>query len=128
MGPVPYPYAQVDAADCIAGVGDKNAAVWLILRAKRLIGVIGREPELGYWLDPKYWGQGLMREAAQAVLGAHFTFPVAVPMPSCYMLGNARSAGLLHGLGFSPFGAVVQRKNMARDALVDIRQMILTPE
>ena len=45
-----------------------------------------------------------------------------------YMLGNARSAGLLHGLGFSPFGAVVQRKNTARDALVDIRQIILTPE
>jgi RimJ/RimL family protein N-acetyltransferase len=90
--------------------------------------MIGRESELGYWLDPKCWGQGLMREAAQAVLGAHFTSPAAAPVPSGYMLGNARSAGLLHGLGFSPFGAVVQRKNTAQDALVDIRQMILTPE
>jgi len=73
-------------------------------------------------------GPGLMREAVQAVLGAYFTSTSAAQVPSGYMLGNARSAGLLHGLGFSPFGGVVQRKNMARDALVDIRQMILTPE
>ena len=57
--------------------------------------MIGRESELGYWLDPKCWGQGLMREAAQAVLGVYFTSPAAAPVPSGYMLGNARSAGLL---------------------------------
>ena len=95
MGPVPYPYAQIDAAEYIAAVGDKNAAVWVILRTKRLIGIIGREPEPGYWLDPKCWGPGLMREAVQAVLGAYFTSPSAAPVPSGYMLGNARSAGLL---------------------------------
>jgi len=72
--------------------------------------MIGRESELGYWLDPKCWGQGLMREAAQAVLGAYFTSPAAAPVPSGYMLGNARSAALLHGLGCSPFGAVVHAK------------------
>jgi hypothetical protein len=27
LSPVPYPYAQLDAAEYIAGVGDKNAAV-----------------------------------------------------------------------------------------------------
>jgi len=40
-------------------------------------------------------GPGLMREAVQAVLGAYFTSTSAAQVPSGYMLGNARSAGLL---------------------------------
>ena len=69
-----------------------------------------------------------MREAAQAVLAAYFKDPNAAPVPTSYMIGNTRSAALLHSLGFSRLVGVVAIKSCAREALVDARQMVLTPE
>ncbi len=69
-----------------------------------------------------------MREAAQAVLAAYFMDPNAAPVPTSYMIGNTRSAALLHRLGFSRLGRVVALKSHARKTLVDGRQMVLTPE
>jgi RimJ/RimL family protein N-acetyltransferase len=69
-----------------------------------------------------------MREAAQAVLAAYFKDPNAAPVPTSYMIGNTRSAALLHSLGFSRLAGVVAIKSCAREALVDARQMVLTPE
>ena len=50
----------------------------------QIIGMIDHDSELGYWLDPRYWGRGLMAEAAHAVLTAYFNHPDAAPMWSVY--------------------------------------------
>ena len=125
---MPFPYTRADALEFIANVREKGSAIWAILNADRLVGMIGRDPQLGFWLDPRCWGQGLMREAAQAVLAAYFKDPNAAPVPTSYMIGNTRSAALLHSLGFSRLVGVVAIKSCAREALVDARQMVLTPE
>ena len=74
-------------------------------------------------------GPGLMREAVQAVLGAYFTSPAAAPVPSlwvyawqCTLCGVAARAGVFALWGCGP------AKYTARDAMIDMRQMILTPE
>ena len=128
VSPVPFPYTRADALEFIANVREKGSAIWAILNADRLVGMIGRDPQLGFWLDPRCWGQGLMREAAQAVLAAYFKDPNAAPVTTSYMIGNTRSAALLHSLGFSRLVGVVATKSCAREALVDARQMVLTPE
>ncbi len=128
VSPVPFPYMQADALEFIANVREKGSAIWAILNAVRLVGMIGRDPQLGFWLDPRCLGQGLMREAAQAVLAAYFKDTNAAPVPTSYMIGNTRSAALLHSLGFSRLVGVVAIKSSAREALVDAHQMVLTPE
>ena len=111
VSPVPFPYTRADALEFIANVRENGSAIWAILNADRLVGMIGRDPQLGFWLDPRCWGQGLMREAAQAVLAAYFKDPNAAPVPTSYMIGNTRSAALLHSLGFSRLAGVVAIKS-----------------
>ena len=69
-----------------------------------------------------------MAEAAHAVLTAYFNHPDAAPMWSGYITGNTRSAALLHRMGFSTTGVVTQHHSRALHAVVNIRQMILSPE
>ena len=113
---VPFPYSRADGLEFIADVRKKGFAIWAILNADRLVGMIGRDPQLGFWLDPRCWGQGLMREAALAVLAAYFMDPNAAPVPTSYMIGNTRSAALLHRLGFSrPWQGCCAQKPRAKD-------------
>ena len=69
-----------------------------------------------------------MAEAAHAVLTAYFNHSDAAPMWWGYITGNTRSAALLHRMGFSTTGVVTQHHSRALHAVVNIRQMILSPE
>ena len=58
------------------------------------------ECELGYWLGKPFWGQGLMTEAAQALLRYAFD-TLDVPAVWCgYYDGNDRSRRVQKKLGF----------------------------
>lgn len=58
------------------------------------------EAELGYWLGEKYWGSGLMTEAAQAVI-AHGFRDLNLSRIWCgFYRGNERSAATQKRLGF----------------------------
>ncbi len=55
---------------------------------------------LGYDLRHEYWGRGLMREAATAVLAYGFAHKQLNRVNALVALDNERSAGVLRALGF----------------------------
>ena len=72
---IPFPYTLSDANDFIAGLNDlepNNAFIWAITENGVVVGgisVFRREnvrrltAELGYYLDEKHWGKGIMVQA-----------------------------------------------------------------
>lgn len=57
--------------------------------------------ELGYWLGRPFWGQGLMTEAANALV-ADFFKHAGQELWSGYFPANAASRNVLAKLGFQP--------------------------
>ncbi len=111
---IPHPYPS-DAADrFIFQARQDNAdgsALTLAVTPKNkpnaLIGVIGivREeasdlPQLGYWLGQSHWGQGLMSEAAQAVVAAFFTIAPHDVLLASTRIVNSPSQRVLEKCGF----------------------------
>jgi len=83
---VPWPYppdgAAANTAACLAELERREKFHWAItLKASgdELIGVIdlwpetGKRTQRGFWLDPAFWGRGLMTEAAERVSEYAFT-------------------------------------------------------
>jgi ribosomal-protein-alanine N-acetyltransferase len=74
--------------------------------------------ELGYVLGRPYWGQGLMREALEALVGCAFTHMGLRRLEAEVDTRNGSSARLLQRLGFTKEGLLRQRwvaKGEARD-------------
>ncbi len=74
-----------------------------------------RTAELGYWLDTRYVGRGLAREAGQAVVAAAFELLGFAELAVRCHPDNARSLATARGLGFAPHtpegdGTVVLRR------------------
>ncbi|HET9627300.1 MAG TPA: GNAT family N-acetyltransferase [Kofleriaceae bacterium] len=94
-----------------------TGVTWAIEHAGRLAGVISLEDvtftlrawridraELGYWIAPALWGQGLMTEAARAVLRAGFdTIGLHKITVGC-LEANAASRRVIEKLGFRGLG------------------------
>ena len=122
---VPHPYMRADALEFIEGL-TRNDNVWGITTDGPLIGVVSIKPELGYWLGKPYWNQGIMSEAATAVVAAYFDNTDTTLM-SGYHLGNAGSEKVLRKLGFEKGGT---RKAFAKSTqtYVTIQKMSLTQE
>lgn len=72
VSPVPFPYTRADALEFIANVREKGSAIWAILNADRLVGMIGRDPQLGFWLDPRCWGAGADARGGAGGIGSIF--------------------------------------------------------
>lgn len=68
----------------------------------RLIGKAGlyRFPEIGYLLDPAFWGKGLAQEALTAVIGRAFAVHALPCITADVDPRNAASLRLLARLGF----------------------------
>ncbi len=122
---VPYPYGSADAEWFINEniAGRFNA--WFIWMGDDLIGTIGLDRELGYWLAQEAWGQGYATEAGQAVLDHHFTTTDADITKSSHFVKNTASQRVLTKLGFVDVGAHVHFSK-ARQADVSGRSMALT--
>jgi RimJ/RimL family protein N-acetyltransferase len=122
---VPHPYTLADAHWFIGSDGNQPVKNWAITHQNRLVGVIGTTSELGYWLGRAHWRQGIMAEAAQVVVNAHFTQSDAADMASGYFTGNAGSQAILTGLGFVDTH-VEQVHSKAQDKIVPLQRMKLT--
>lgn len=76
---------------------------WLIEKDGAVIGKAGawQLPEVGFLLDPDFWGQGLAQEAMVAVIGAlEAEFPALDVLTAEVDPRNAASLRLLAKLGF----------------------------
>ena len=78
-----------------------------------------RSCEMGYDLDPAYWGRGLMREAVSRILDFVFGDMGMNRVEALAMPRNAASRGLLERLGFLEEGVMREHSLDERDALVD---------
>ncbi|WP_066701546.1 GNAT family N-acetyltransferase [Celeribacter ethanolicus] len=121
---VPYPYSVHDANWFTRRVAAK-AFVFGIEFQGRIVGTIGCEGEFGYWLGRDYWGQGIMPEAAEAVLSAWFATTGKDRIEAGYFAENARSSKVLRAMGFVETGTS-RNFSLARGYDVDRIDMILT--
>jgi RimJ/RimL family protein N-acetyltransferase len=122
---VPFPYGMTDAEWFIKGClrGELNA--WFIWADERLVGTVGLDDSLGYWIAQDAWGQGYATEAARAVLTHHFETTDADAVTSSHFEGNDGSRNVLTKLGFQDVGGLVQFSK-ARDENVPCRSMKVT--
>lgn len=113
---VPHPYGPADARFFLDHVVPAEW-VWAVsLReCDALLGAIGLTPEqgvdaaeLGYWLSPTYWGNGITTEAARAVVAFGFENLGLPVLTSGYFEDNAASGGVLRKLGFVETGRVMR--------------------
>jgi len=100
---VPHPYRETDAREWLAMLKapTPDAAHFAIaLDGAGMVGVVGIETELGYWLDRRHHGRGLMTEACIALLDWHFAARPDHLVPSGAHAGNAASLNVQRKLGF----------------------------
>ena len=107
--PVPVPYTHQAAASYTEGYAPKAPWLWAIrlLEEQRLLGVIELKPhelrsaELGYWLGDPHRGQGIMTEAAIAVIDFGFSADGAAlaHIDWCAVVGNVGSATVAQKIG-----------------------------
>ncbi len=99
---VPNPFRPEDAADWVAQSAPQPMRR-IIERDGVPLGAVSLTGPLGYWLRPEAWGQGVMTEAAAALLDMHF-LQDAKTVRTDYHLGNYASARVLAKLGFRETG------------------------
>ena len=122
---VPYPYTRADADWFLERTIDSQAPVWAICDAGGLQGLIGLDPELGYWLARSAWRKGYGFEAAHGVIANWFADPTAGDLTSGHFEGNARSGAVLRALGFQTTGHAT-RDACALSQKVTATEMVLT--
>ena len=104
LGRVPYPYGHDDAREFIERVADKNLMIWAIADASGLVGCVGLDEELGYWLARPVWRKGYGFEAARAAVDHWFSAPENGDLKSGHYDENRRSRAVLDAIGFLPVG------------------------
>ncbi len=82
------------------------------------------ECEIGYWLTPPYWGQGLMAEAISAVIRLAFSEGYRI-VHACVYVQNVRNQKLLKRLGFHKDG-LMENYVVNRDVPTDALLYVLT--
>ncbi|MEX0152382.1 GNAT family N-acetyltransferase [Microbacterium sp. LMI1-1-1.1] len=117
---VPSPYLPGDAEKFIA-LSDRwwdegSEATWAIRLDDRLVGMIGLArlgggaPEIGYWMAREARGQGVVGEAAEAVVDWAFAAerPAIARIEWRAVVGNVASARTARRLGFRYEGLLRQ--------------------
>lgn len=76
---IPYPYTKDDASEYINAMlsaDDNNNFVFAVIKDGKVVGNIGASrgenihrcsAELGYYLDERYWNQGIMTDAVKQI-------------------------------------------------------------
>lgn len=117
---VPHPYSVSDALDFVKHVTARHAnslscAIELKTHPGELIGMIGYEyhehknqAEFGYWLAEPFWGNGIGKEAAQAMVRHAFMITKLDRLTAAYHNENPASERILRGLGFETTGHIMQ--------------------
>jgi ribosomal-protein-alanine N-acetyltransferase len=109
------------------GAADGGSAEATGPEAGALIGSAGlydwdeevRSAEIGYDLDPAYWGRGLMAEALSAIFDFAFTQLDANRLQAIAIPGNSASRSLLERLGFTQEGVLREHGHDEHGGLVD---------
>lgn len=90
----------------------------IIRESGKMIGTCGftsfdyanNSAEIGYAMNPAFWGNGYMREAALAVMGFGFSEMLLHRIEAKYIIGNERSRKLMENCGMTYEG--IHRSSM----------------
>jgi len=124
---VAHPYGRADAEGFLSYLEKRGPfdGYGLTTGGGPVMGVVGIDTSLGYWLGRAHHGQGYMTEAAQGLVGHYFAVSGNDTLKSGYFEGNTASAGVLAKLGFRPVGAE-RVTSRARGAEVTMKNMTLS--
>ena len=109
---IPTPYTKKDA-DWWINEGSSLGFIRAIDVDGSIIGCIGvnrgdfeysRSGEIGYWLAPAYWGQGIMKLAISELVSTMFDTTDIVRIFASVFSENSRSKALLISCGFEAEG------------------------
>lgn len=102
---VPHPYTRADFDGFLDYLASSNPLGGLAIdEGGQVLGVIGLDQTLGYWLGRKHHGRGVMREAANALISHVFTTTDKHQIGSGHFPGNHASRAVLTSLGFRDTG------------------------
>jgi ribosomal-protein-alanine N-acetyltransferase len=100
-----------------AAFAGNTSVTWVIEHGGRAVGCVGLDgvefqlrawrldrAELGYWIAPPLWGQGLMTEAAHAVMGCGFEVIGLHKITVGCIVENVGSRRVIEKIGFRPVG------------------------
>jgi RimJ/RimL family protein N-acetyltransferase len=127
LATAPWPYCLGDAEQFLWRPRDPQHPNFLITdridEPRRIIGSVGFHdsdgtPELGYWLVPDRWGEGLVPEAAEAAIAAGRHCLGYGRIVSGHFADNPASGRVLEKLGFRRLGPM-KRFSLARGEDVD---------
>jgi RimJ/RimL family protein N-acetyltransferase len=110
---IPYPYALADAKQFIAALNQPGSEVafLIVLDDETVIGACGiahldgHNPEIGYWLGVRHWGNGYATEAVRAVIDHAFSYLGYDALQSSARVTNPASRRVLEKCGFQWTGA-----------------------
>jgi RimJ/RimL family protein N-acetyltransferase len=134
---VPHPYTLEDARTFLEFAASQTektrfSAICLKTAPDALQGVISYEwnaekqsADFGYWLAKPLWGQGLMSEAAKAMVAHAFDVANVDTIMSCYHNDNPASGKVLSHAGFTEIGPCTEF-SMARDCDVAVTNVQFT--
>jgi RimJ/RimL family protein N-acetyltransferase len=102
---------------------------YIIEHEGRTIGKAGcyRLPEIGFILDPDYWGQGLAREALEAVIQHLFATRPIDKLTADVDPRNRASLGLLKRLGFRETGRAKGTWTIGEEACDSVYLALVRP-
>lgn len=133
---VPHPFTLNDASafitQCSVTASVGTAATFGVVLAgdPRVHGIVAlhsldAQPEIGFWLGRPYWGQGLMGEAVEAVLGWAYSSLDVDTIAAGAFEGNAASLALQARQGFEVTG-ISRRPSLVAGRLLDHIDTALT--
>ena len=105
---------------------------WAIVYDQTMIGTIDlrlneahRQAEIGYVLNKRYWGQGIMPEAAQAILAVGFDQLQLVRIFSEHDTRNPKSGRVMTKIGMQQEG-VALKSQIIKGEIVDMVHYAIT--
>ncbi len=133
---VPFPYTLADALDFLEYARDlpqptRISTISLAHTPQTLRGIISYEKlengnvDLGYWLAKPLWRQGLMTEAAIAMVAHAFSVGGVESLTSSFFDANPASGKVLQRAGFEIAGSVTLHSR-AQGCDVPAQAMLLT--
>lgn len=124
---VPHPYCHADYEGFLDHLSQSTPCAALAIEEKgNVLGVVGVDGSLGYWLGRAHHGRGIMKEAAGALVDHLFRTSDITDMSSGYFPGNHASRGVLSALGFQETGKTEVQHCVSRDCPETLIKMRLT--
>lgn len=133
----PHPYTEEDARRYYAAMRSMSGGLFRAvfedgalagcISALRGKGVGCRDLELGYWLNPAFWGRGVGSAAVRAMCALAFSQTDAVRIHADVFCANAASVRLLEKCGFSREG-VFARAAFKNGVFHDVARYALLKE